>query len=59
MTSDSVAGILGWIVAAVVLVMAVIYGPIGQFRKAFQATCRGDRSGCACRSGRPEGTRHP
>jgi len=33
MTSDSVAGILGWIVAAAVLVMAVIYGPIGQFGK--------------------------
>jgi hypothetical protein len=33
MTSDSVAGILGWMVAAVVLIMAVIYGPIGQFGK--------------------------
>ena len=33
MTSDSVAGILGWMVAAVVLVMAVIFGPIGQFGK--------------------------
>jgi hypothetical protein len=33
MTSESVAGILGWIVAAIVLVMAVIYGPIGQFGK--------------------------
>ena len=37
MTSDSVAGILGWIVAAVVLVMAVIYGPIGQFGKPSRA----------------------
>ena len=37
MTSDSVAGILGWIVAAVVLVMAVIYGPIGQFGKPLRA----------------------
>ena len=37
MTSDSVAGILGWIVAAVVLVMAVIYGPIGQFGKPSKA----------------------
>jgi hypothetical protein len=37
MTSESVAGILGWIVAAVVLVMAVIYGPIGQFGKPSRA----------------------
>ena len=33
MTSDSVAGILGWLFAAVALGMAVIYGPIGQFGK--------------------------
>jgi len=37
MTSESVAGILGWIVAAVVLVMAVSYGPIGQFGKPSKA----------------------
>ena len=37
MTSESVAGILGWIVAAVVLVAAVIYGPIGQFGKPAKA----------------------
>jgi hypothetical protein len=37
MTSESVAGIFGWIVAAVVLVMAVIYGPIGQFGKPSRA----------------------
>ena len=33
MTSQSVAGLLGGIVAAVVLTAAVIYGPIGQFGK--------------------------
>ena len=33
MTSESVAGILGWIVAVVVLAAAIIYGPIGQFGK--------------------------
>jgi hypothetical protein len=33
MNSESVAGLLGGIVAAVVLVMAVVYGPIGQFGK--------------------------
>lgn len=31
MTSESVAGLLGGIVAAVVLVAAIVYGPIGQF----------------------------
>jgi hypothetical protein len=34
MTSESVGGILGAIVAAIVLVMAVAYGPIGQFGKS-------------------------
>ena len=33
MTSESVGGILGGIVAAVVLVAAIIYGPLGQFGK--------------------------
>jgi hypothetical protein len=33
MTSESVANILGWIVAAAVLGMAVVYGPLGQFGK--------------------------
>jgi hypothetical protein len=33
MTSESVAGILGWLVAVVVLAAAIIYGPIGQFGK--------------------------
>jgi hypothetical protein len=33
MTSESVASILGWIVAAAVLGMAVVYGPLGQFGK--------------------------
>jgi hypothetical protein len=33
MTSESVAGILGWIVAVAVLAMAVVYGPLGQFGK--------------------------
>jgi hypothetical protein len=36
MTSESVASTLGWIVAAVVLGAAVIYGPIGQFGKPVQ-----------------------
>lgn len=33
MTSETVGGLLGSIVAVVVLVAAVIYGPIGQFGK--------------------------
>jgi hypothetical protein len=33
MTSESVAGILGAIVASVVLVMAIAYGPIGHMGK--------------------------
>jgi hypothetical protein len=33
MDSEKVAGILGAIVAAVVLVMAIAFGPIGQFGK--------------------------
>jgi hypothetical protein len=33
MNSDSVAGILGAIVAAIVLVIAIAYGPIGQIGK--------------------------
>jgi hypothetical protein len=33
MNSESIAGILGAIVAAIVLVAAVAYGPIGQFGK--------------------------
>jgi hypothetical protein len=33
MTSESVARILGWIVALAVLAMAVVYGPLGQFGK--------------------------
>jgi len=34
MTSESVAGILGAIIGAIVLVVAIAYGPIGQFGKA-------------------------
>jgi cell division protein FtsN len=33
MNSQSIAGVLGAIVAAVVMVVAIAYGPIGQFRK--------------------------
>jgi hypothetical protein len=33
MASQSVANILGWIVAAAVLVAAVYYGPLGQLGK--------------------------
>jgi hypothetical protein len=33
MNSQSVAGILGAIVASIVLVAAVVYGPMGQFGK--------------------------
>jgi hypothetical protein len=36
MTSESVASMLGWIVAAVVLAAAVFYGPIGRFGKPIQ-----------------------
>ena len=38
MTSESVAGLLGGIVAAVVLVAAIVYGPIGQFGKPTKPT---------------------
>ncbi len=41
MTSQSLGGFLGAIIAAVVLVAAVDYGPIGQFGKPAQAgRCR-------------------
>jgi CBS domain containing-hemolysin-like protein len=33
MNSESLAGILGAIVASIVLVVAIAYGPIGQFGK--------------------------
>ena len=33
MNSESVAGILGAIIASIVLVVAIAYGPIGQFGK--------------------------
>ena len=33
MNSQSIAGILGAIVASIVLVVAIAYGPIGQFGK--------------------------
>ena len=33
MTSESVAGILAAIIASAVLVVAIAYGPIGQFGK--------------------------
>jgi hypothetical protein len=33
MNSQSIAGVLGAIVAAVVMVVAIAYGPIGQFGK--------------------------
>jgi cell division protein FtsN len=38
MNSRSIAGILGAIVAAVVLGVAIAYGPIGQFGKAPKPT---------------------
>jgi hypothetical protein len=34
MNSQSIAGVLGAIVASIVLVVAIAYGPIGQFGKA-------------------------
>jgi hypothetical protein len=33
MTSESIANILGWILAAATLTMAVVYGPLGQMGK--------------------------
>ena len=33
MTSESIGGVLGAIVGAAVLVLAIVYGPIGQFGK--------------------------
>ena len=33
MNSQSVAGVLGAIVASIVLLAAIVYGPIGQFGK--------------------------
>ena len=38
MTSESVGGVLGAIVGSVVLVIAIAYGPIGQFGKPAKAT---------------------
>jgi hypothetical protein len=40
MTSESVAGVLGAIVAAAVLVVAFAYGPIGQFGKPARPAAR-------------------
>ena len=37
MNSQSVAGLLGAIVASIVMVVAIAYGPIGQFGKPRQA----------------------
>jgi hypothetical protein len=37
MTSESFAGLLGWIVAVIALVAAVYYGPLGQFGKPAKA----------------------
>jgi hypothetical protein len=37
MTSQSIAGVLGAIVACLVLIAAVAYGPIGQFGKPAKA----------------------
>ena len=34
MTSESVGGVLGAIVGSAILVVAIAYGPIGQFGKA-------------------------
>ncbi len=34
MSSESVGGVLGAIVGSIVLVVAIAYGPIGQFGKA-------------------------
>jgi hypothetical protein len=34
MNSESVAGVLGAIIASIVLVVAIAYGPIGQFGKS-------------------------
>ncbi len=55
MTSESVAGILGWIVAAVVLVMAVIYGPIGQFGKPARAPAAATAPAAAPAPAAPKG----
>ena len=59
MTSDSVAGILGWIVAAVVLVMAVIYGPIGQFGKPLRAPAAATSTAPTVAPGAPAAPRGP
>jgi hypothetical protein len=37
MTSESFAGLLGWIVAIIALAAAVYYGPIGQFGRPAKA----------------------
>lgn len=43
MTSESVAGVLGAIVAAAVLVVAFAYGPIGQFGKPVRPATRAEQ----------------
>jgi hypothetical protein len=59
MTSESVAGIFGWIVAAVVLVMAVIYGPIGQFGKPSRAPAAATSTAPAAAPAGPAAPRGP
>ena len=55
MTSQSVGGILGAIVAAIVLVAAFAFGPMGQFGKPRQAG--GKPAGGAARSRRARAAR--
>ena len=52
MNSESVAGILGAIVASVVLVAAIVYGPIGQIGKPARQPARSNQRRRSAGSGR-------
>jgi hypothetical protein len=47
MNSESIAGVLAAIVASVVLVVAIAYGPIGQFGKAAKPAQKMDQPAAA------------
>jgi hypothetical protein len=47
MNSESVAGVLGAIIASIVLVIAIAYGPIGQFGKPTKPAPKVEQPGTA------------
>ena len=58
MTSESVGAVLGAIVASIVLVVAIAYGPIGQSGKAQKETPKVEAPTAAA-PGAPPGVRGP